>query len=100
MFFLIDIYLNSKTSFRAAGVEILDKSLISKHYYKTNFKIDLLASLPIDLLFIFWPGFELEGISIVIWLRAFRLLRIQHLFVILNRWQNHQLGEPWLFTNY
>ncbi len=94
LFFLIDIYLNSKTSFRAAGVEILDSSLISKHYYKTNFKIDLLAFLPIDLLFIFWPGFEFEGISIVIWLRVFRLLRIQHLFVILNRWQNHNWVNP------
>ena len=92
--FIIDIYLNSKTSYREAGVEILDSSTISKHYYKTNFKIDLLASLPIDLLFIFWPGFELEGISIVIWLRAFRLIRIQHLFVILNRWQNHNWVNP------
>jgi len=94
LFFLIDIYLNSKTSFRVAGVEILDKSLISKHYYKTNFKIDLLASLPIDLLFIFWPGFELEGISIILWLRVFRLLRMQHLFVIFNRWQNHNWVNP------
>jgi hypothetical protein len=94
LLFLIDIYINSKTSYREAGVEILDSSTISKHYYKTNFKIDLLASLPIDLLFIFWPGFELEGISIVIWLRAFRLLRIQHLFVIINRWQNHNWMNP------
>jgi len=94
LFFLIDLYLNSKTSYRAAGVEILDNKEISKHYYKTNFKIDLLASLPIDLLFIFWPGFELEGISIVIWLRVFRLLRIQHLFVILNRWQIHNWVNP------
>jgi len=94
LFFLIDIYLNSKTSFREAGVEILDKSLISKQYYKTNFKIDLLASVPFDLLFLFWPGFELEGISIVIWLRIFRLLRIQRLFVILTRWQNHNWVNP------
>jgi len=94
LFFLIDIYINSKTSFRAAGVEILDKSLISKRYYKSNFKIDLLASIPFDLLFIFWPGFELEGISIVIWLRVFRLLRIQHLFVIFNRWKNHNWVNP------
>jgi hypothetical protein len=94
LFFLIDIYLNSRTSFRIAGVEKLDSSSISRHYYKTNFKIDLLASLPIDLLFIFWPGFELGGISIVIWLRVLRLLRIQHLFVILNRWQNYNWVNP------
>jgi len=96
LFFLIDIYLNYKTSFRVAGVEILDNKAISKHYYKTNFKIDFLAALPIDLLFIFWPGFEFEGISIVIWLRAFRLLRIQHLFVLLNRWQNYNWVNPGL----
>jgi hypothetical protein len=94
LFFLLDIYFNSKTSFRVAGVEILNKSLTSKHYYKTNFKIDLLASLPFDLLFIFWPGLELEGISIILWLRTFRLLRIQHLFVIFNRWQNHNRLNP------
>ena len=94
LFFLLNIYLNSKTSFRVAGVEILNKSLISEHYYKTNFKIDILASLPFDLLFIFWTGFEIEGISIILWIRAFRLLRIQHLFVIFNRWQNHNWVNP------
>ena len=94
LFFLIDIFLNSKTSFRIAGAEILDKSSLLKHYSNSTLKIDLLASLPFDALFLFWPGYELEGISIVIWLRLFRLLRVQHLFVILNRWQNQHWVNP------
>jgi len=94
LIFLLNIFLNSKTSYRAAGVEVLNKSLISKNYYKSNFKIDILASFPFDIFLIFWPGLELEGISLVIWLRAFRLLRIQQLFVILNRWQKHHWINP------
>ena len=94
LFFIIDIYLNTKTSFRKAGVEVLDKTLLAKHYSRTNFKIDFLATVPLDALFLFWPGLELEGVSIIIWLRIFRLIRIQHLFVILNRWQNHNWINP------
>jgi hypothetical protein len=94
IFFIIDLYINSNTSFRTAGAEITDKTSLLKHYNKTNLKIDLIASLPFDALFLIWSGFEIEGISIVIWLRTFRLLRIQHLFVILSRWQNNHWVNP------
>ena len=93
-FFIADLFLNTRTSFRIAGIEITDKPTVQYNYFKTNFKFDLVASLPFDILFLFWPGLELEGISIVIWLRLFRLLRVQHLFVILNRWQNHHWVNP------
>lgn len=94
IFFLIDIFLNTKTSFRIAGVEVSERPFLFKHYYKSNLKIDFIASFPFDAMFLFWPGLELEGISIVIWLRLFRLLRIQHFFIILKRWQNHNWVNP------
>ena len=93
-FFIIDIFLNAQTSFKVAGREISDRVTVKNHYFKTNLRIDFLATLPIDLLFILWPGFEFVGISLVIWLRLLRLLRVQHLFVILKRWQNHNWVNP------
>ena len=94
LFFIVDIFLNKRTSFKIAGREITDKETIHRHYLETNFRIDFLAVLPIDLLFIFIPGFEFLGISLVIWFRLLRLLRIQHLFIILKRWQNQNWVSP------
>ena len=94
LFFLIDIFLNTRTSFRKAGKEVTDKSFIFQHYLKSNFSLDLLAAIPFDMLFLFWPGLELEGISIVLWLRLLRLIRVQHLFVIIKRWQSQNWVNP------
>lgn len=96
LFFLIDIFLNSRTSFRKAGKEIKESKSVFEHYLKSNFVIDFLAFAPFDLFFIFIPGLELEGISIVLWFRLFRLFRVQHLFVIFNRWQN----QYWVNAGY
>ncbi len=94
LFFLIDIFFNIRTSFRTAGKEVTDKPTVFNHYLKSNFGYDILASIPFDMLFLFWPGLEFEGISIVLWLRLLRLIRIQHLFVILKCWQSQSWINP------
>jgi hypothetical protein len=89
LFFIIDILLNFNTTYRIAGKEVFDLKEIHNRYFRTNFKIDFLAAIPIDIIFLYWSGFELEGISIILWLRLMRLARLKRLFVILNRWEYH-----------
>ncbi len=94
LFFIVDIILNFNTSFRVAGKEILEFKETKKKYLKTNFITDLVATIPFDILFLLWPGYEIEGISIVLWLRLLRLIRLKRLFIILNRWQYHNWINP------
>ena len=94
LFFLVDIILNFRTSFRYAGEEITSSRELSRHYLRTNFSFDLIATLPFDALFFLLPGLEWEGISIILWLRLFRLIRIWRLFLILQRWQNQNWTNP------
>ena len=94
LFFLTDLYLNSITTFRIAGREITDRKPIWEHYLKTNFIPDLLAAFPFDAFFLFFPGLQIAGIPLFLWLRLLRLIRIQHLFVILRRWQGHHWANP------
>lgn len=94
LFFLLNLFLNSRTSFRIAGEEVVDKPSLKKHYFKTTFGVDLLATLPFDALFLLWPGLEIGGISVVFWLRLLRLIRIQTLFVIFRRWQDQNWVNP------
>ncbi len=94
LFFLIDLFLNSITTYRIAGEEVRDKSTLFQHYLKTSFKTDFLAAVPFDALLLLWPGHEWEGISVVLWLRLLRLVRIRHLFIILSRWHSHHGVNP------
>ena len=57
---------------------------------------DLLASLPVDALFLIWPDIEPGGISMVLWLRLFRLSRLIYIIEILKRWQ----GQHWVHPGY
>ena len=94
LFFIVDIIFNFKTSYRVAGREIVTFNETKRRYLKTNFISDLIATIPFDLLFLLWPGYELEGISIILWIRLLRLVRLKRLFLILNRWQNHNWVNP------
>jgi hypothetical protein len=94
LFFILNIFLNTRTTYRDAGKEILDNKSLKKHYLKTTFGLDVLATIPFDALFLLWPEIEIGGISVVLWLRLLRLLRIPHLFVILRRWQNQNWINP------
>jgi hypothetical protein len=87
-FFVLDIILNFFTSFRRHGEKITDASQTAAHYLKTLFFVDLMANVPLD---VFFPGaveIRVAGVSLVLILRQFRLLRVVRLFVIFRRWQS------------
>lgn len=94
IFFIIDVLFNYRTSFKRSGVTIIDKIEIEKHYTKTNLAADIIASFPLDAIFLLVPGFELEGISIVLWLRLLRLHRIKKMFDIFQRWKSQLWINP------
>lgn len=84
--FLIDIVLNFRTTYRDNGTEIEDRAMIRGHYLRTMFAIDLLATLPLDLLFLPWMSSDPTAVSMILFFRMLRLLRIVRLFVIFSRW--------------
>jgi len=86
LFFLIDIALNFRTTYRYQGVDVTDPAKIARHYRRGRFPIDLLANLPFDLLLLPWSGFTIEGISVVLYIRLFRLLRVVRLVAIVRTW--------------
>lgn len=84
LFFILTIFFNIRTSVNLAGVEVTDKDLLRKKYLNTNFAIDLLSAVPFDAIFLMFPDLSLEGISIVLWLRLLRLVRLKYIFTIIN----------------
>lgn len=84
LFFLIDIALSFRTSYRHQGIDVTDPEMIARRYRRGRFPIDLLAALPLDLLILPWSGFTIEGISIVLYVRLLRLLRLVRLFAIVR----------------
>ncbi len=87
LFFLADIALNFRTSFRQHGEKIADPGRVARHYLRTLFVVDLLAALPLDALFLGGEEPRAAGVSLVLILRQLRLLRVVRLFVIFRRWQ-------------
>ncbi len=95
LFFLIDIVFNCSTSFRRHGVEVLDRRICTKRYSRRMMGIDLLASLPLDLLaWVLIGNGQVLGGSLVLALRLLRLLRIVRFFVILRRWEAFSWSNP------
>ena len=94
LFFLADIVLNFRTSFRLQGIVILDKKQIKKHYIRGLFFVDLIALLPIDAIFLGRPEIQIWQISAVLVLRGIRLLRILRLHTILLRWERQSQLNP------
>ena len=95
LFFVADIFMNCRTTFRRHGIEMSDRSTCTRHYAQRMMAIDILGSLPLDL--IVWTLFgngQIFGGSIVLALRLFRLLRIVRLFVILRRWEAFSWSNP------
>jgi hypothetical protein len=84
--FLADIALNFRTTVRLGGSEIEKRSLIRRHYSRNMLPIDLLATIPFDLVFLLVPDPGPGVVSIVLSLRLLRLLRVVRLFVIFDRW--------------
>ena len=86
-FFLIDIVLNFRTTYRYQGVDVTDPAKIARHYRRGRFSIDLLANFPFDMLLLPWSGFSIEGISVVLFVRLLRLLRVVRLGAIVRTWE-------------
>jgi hypothetical protein len=95
LFFLVDIGLNFVTTYRERGVEVFDKKQCSRRYGRGLLVVDVLASVPFDLIawVLIGSGHVLGG-SLVLALRLLRLLRIVRLFVILRRWEALSWSNP------
>ena len=95
LIFLIDIGFNFFTSFRSHGVEIRDRHAGILHYSRKLLSVDLLASLPLDLLvWVLFGDSIVMGASLVLSLRLLRLLRLVRLFAILRRWEDFSWSNP------
>ena len=87
LFFLIDIALNFRTTYRHQGIDVTDPANITRHYRRGRLPIDLLANLPFDMLLLPLSGFTIEGISLVLYVRLLRLLRVVRLVAIVRTWE-------------
>jgi len=94
MFFLGDIWLNFRTTFREAGVEITDRSRIATHYVRSTLPVDIVANAPIELIFLAAPEASIGGVPLIVLGRALRLLRIVRLFLIIARWERMGWTNP------
>lgn len=84
--FFVDILLNFRTTYRAHGIEVTDPAQIRRHYLRTMFLVDLVATVPFDALLFMFPDAEIFSISAVLILRLLRLLRVVRLMLIFRRW--------------
>ena len=87
-FFILDVIVNFRTSYikEATGEEITNLRVIAWQYIKTRFMIDLIASIPVDILtYIYKPGegsgFTFDSFSL---LKLVRVLRLSRLITYLN----------------
>jgi len=86
--FLIGIWIGTRTSYRERGVEVRDLSLTRSRYMRQRLGFVLAGTLPIDLFFFLIAG-EPWGISLVLWFRLFRLIRLGLTFTILRQLERH-----------
>ena len=95
VFFIVDIFLNCCTTFRRHGIEVTDRPSCTKHYARRLMAVDILGSLPLDLVaWVLIGNGQILGGSLVLALRLLRLLRIVRLFVILQRWEAFNWSNP------
>ena len=74
LFFLIDIGLNCVTTYRERGVEVFDRKRCTAHYGRRMLIVDVVASVPFDLLaWILIGNGEFLGGSLILALRLLRL---------------------------
>ncbi|CAF0880985.1 unnamed protein product [Adineta steineri] len=102
-FFLFDIVVNFRTGILANDFVdeiILEPRLIAKNYIKTWFIVDLLSSLPVDYLFLFFDSGDHSGgytiartgraikvLRLVKLLSLLRLLRLSRLVRYIHQWE-------------
>ena len=71
VFFLIDIFVSFYTTYNENGVYVTDRNKIREHYIHTWFPLDLIATIPFDL--ILMPFLDATTLR---WVRFSRLLRL------------------------
>jgi hypothetical protein len=89
--FAIDIFLSFRTSFidEATGAEVTDPPKIALLYVKNRFVIDLIATIPFDLILVGSAGKDVSGkLSILSTLKIFRVLRLTKVISYLNASEN------------
>ena len=88
LLFMVDVFINFRTSFlnSKTGEEIFDLKAIAKNYLRGRFWLDILASLPLDLVTLFFISsdgnttiFELFGL-----LKLVRVLRLSRIIMYMN----------------
>jgi len=86
--FMVDVFINFRTSFvnSKTGEEIFDLKVIAKNYMKGRFWVDVLASLPLDMLTLLFKTsdgdtnvFDLFGL-----LKLVRVLRLSRIIMYMN----------------
>jgi hypothetical protein len=83
MIFICDIIIIFRTTFyNNFGIEVSDPKEIAIHYLKGKFTIDLLSSLPLDVVLKFATGSERSYFSLFSCLKIIRVLKLS---VIIKR---------------
>ena len=97
--FIIDIGLNFCTAIKLRGSWVTDHKIIAKVYLKSWFIIDLVSSMPIDLVFLgqdasLDDASVANSVKMLKGLRIFKLLRVLRLQRIINRLETHHHVDP------
>jgi len=86
VFFAIDIIFNFNLAYDDRGKFISDRKLISRRYLKSWFTIDILATIPFEILF---SGFAFAGH------RALRMIRLTRLARLLKLVKLKKISKDW-----
>jgi CRP-like cAMP-binding protein len=101
LFFIADIMFNFRTPFLRKGQLVMDKREIAKHYIKTWFFVDFIASLPFDIYQMFNKDnnntFVFRLNKMIRLIRIFKLLRLLKLSRILHRMLQYTRLNPSVF---
>ncbi|MGC9525818.1 MAG: ion transporter [Limnospira sp.] len=90
--FIADIFLRFRIGYMDMGECIQDVDKIASRYRSRHLKVDLIASLPLDLLAqLFWTKISFVTLGI---LRTPRFLRLPQFFKIFRRWETNVRFNP------
>ena len=87
LFFAVDIYLNFNTPYLTSGEWITDKTIIRQNYLRSWFVVDLIATIPFDLLLLTLTVNQpwiIGAIRLIRILRVFRLFRLTDVVINLS----------------
>ncbi|MBF0136653.1 MAG: ion transporter [Magnetococcus sp. DMHC-1] len=76
IFFMVDMYVNFHTPFLKDGEQITDIHAIRRRYLKSRFIIDLISTIPWDLLCLFYFGNDPQALALIRTVRLTRALRL------------------------